>query len=64
MSESKSGPVNLKCPTCQHTVTYDPDDPIHYNTGAMLSKPRGASCATVVYLTCDEGHVHRYTVTA
>jgi len=62
MSESKAGAVNLKCPTCDHTITYDPNDPIYYDTGAMLRKPRGASGTTVVYLTCDQGHVHRYTV--
>jgi hypothetical protein len=64
MSESKSRPVELKCPTCQHTVTYDPDDPIHYNVGAMRRKPPSAGATVVVYLTCDEGHVRRYTVSA
>lgn len=45
MSESKGGSVELKCPTCQHTVTYDPDDPIYltppfavYEWSGSLSK--------------------------
>jgi hypothetical protein len=49
------------CPTCKARIVYDPDDPMHHTIGAMLSKA-GDAKPVVVYLTCSQGHVHRYTV--
>jgi hypothetical protein len=51
----------LKCPECDAPVFYDPTDPMHVTTGAMLQKPGGPK-PTVVYLTCPNNHVRRYDV--
>lgn len=51
----------FSCPECKAVVVYDPDDPLHIHEGAMLRKA-GAGTKSIVYLTCDTGHVRRYVV--
>jgi hypothetical protein len=51
--------TELECPVCKTKVVYDPDDPMHHTSGALLRKA-GPKKATVVYLTCSQGHLQRY----
>ena len=70
MQNSSSGPVRFKCPACGEPVLYDPDDPMNRTSGAMLRKrphdpqSNSADPSAVVYLTCRNNHVRRYTVPA
>ena len=57
----KGSPRRLECPVCHVPVLYDPDDPMHHTGGAMLRKP-GDPKPTIVYLTCENRHLQRYTV--
>lgn len=55
------GRREFRCPSCQLPVTYDPENPMHYASGAMLRK-KDDSGPSVVYLTCPNRHIHRYQV--
>lgn len=63
MEEDKSQRLEFYCPICTEEgrstkVVYNPDDPMFQVTGAFR-RNRGA-IPTIVYLTCDKGHTHRY----
>lgn len=60
------GKRQLKCPECERAgattvVTYDPDDPMHRSTGALLRKTKPSE-PLIIYLTCGRGHLERYEV--
>lgn len=58
------GKRQLECPECKRSgsttvVVYDPDDPMHRSTGALLRKAK-PSGPLIIYLTCNRGHSERY----
>lgn len=61
MGKDEDGKRQLTCPTCSVPVVYDPADPMHTTTGALLRNANKK--AAVIYLTCSKGHLERYELT-